>query len=150
MTTDLMENDAVPEWALAQLSSESRECLRNLSAYRPPDLPDFGLVKKAAVLIALYERDGALRVVLTTRAKTLRLIHAASVAYNSPPRFSRFASQQPPFSTAIANVVLELPGILESSKADSLVNASGEKKILEWGGTEKGQTWRSAETYEVA
>lgn len=76
------------------------------------------------------------------------LINAATVAYNSPPHFTRFAPHQPAFSTVIANVVLELPGVLEleSSKADSIA-AEEEKRPLEWGGTEPGVRILSRETW---
>ena len=76
-----------------------------------------------------------------------RLINTSTVAFGSPPKFTRFAPHQPEFSTVIANVVLELPQVLEleSSKADSL--AEGDKRPLEWGGTEPGIRILSGETW---
>ncbi|KAL7419386.1 hypothetical protein Q5752_006224 [Cryptotrichosporon argae] len=311
MTLDAPDNtgDAVgpvPAWALEGLSAESRECLSNLTAYEAPPLPDFGIVKRAAVLVCLFQRPGEarLRVLLTTRAKTLRrhpsqtalpggkvdpedpsaihtarreafeevglppiphrhihhltvldpvltvlplnahmknhivvipvvcflsdpaiidtlarnpdevddifthplrgcldgevdepglstpggpnwpfeedqhsiedrvgttggyrmhrfrtthtpikgltsdiLIHAAAVAYAAAPAFGRFAPRQPEYSTAIANVVLELPGVVASSQAEGLASHG---RVLEWGGTEPGKTWRSNEVYDMA
>ncbi|ORY30327.1 NUDIX hydrolase domain-like protein [Naematelia encephala] len=292
----------IPESALAGLSEESRECILRLKRYRAPPLPDFGLVKQAAVLVPLFQKPGddKLSVLLTTRAKTLRrhpnqtalpggkvdpedpspihtarreafeevslplkhpsihhlttlepvltilplnahfknhiiaipvvclisdlsiienlkgspdeverifshplkgchtgrvegkdeealvergsehwpheeefhsiedrigatggyrmhrfrssytpikgltsdiLINTAAVAYGSPPSFERWAPQQPEFSTVIANVVLELPGVINSTASE------GEAKVLEWGGTEAGVRIRSGETW---
>lgn len=50
-------------------------CLQHLSNHKfdstlyPPQYPDS---KRAAVLVILYEKDGLLRVLLTTRSKSLR------------------------------------------------------------------------------
>ncbi|OXG12703.1 hypothetical protein C366_05518 [Cryptococcus neoformans Tu401-1] len=75
------------------------------------------------------------------------LIHAASVAYGSPPAFGQFAPNQPPFSSAISNVVLELPCVTGQSTAASI---PGElPKVLEWGGTEPGIRIISREQYEL-
>lgn len=82
----------------------------------------------------------------------LSLIHASTIAYGTEPSYGRFASHQPEFSTAIANVVLELPGVIETttSRAESLAAESGEKRVLEWGGTEPGVRTVSGETYTLA
>ncbi|ADV24386.1 hypothetical protein I315_02992 [Cryptococcus gattii Ru294] len=75
------------------------------------------------------------------------LVHAASVAYGSPPAFGQFAPNQPPFSSAISNVVLELPGVIDQSITSSV---PGEPpRVLEWGGTEKGTRIISREQYEL-
>lgn len=55
----------------------SLECIERLRNYTPPHLPDFGVLpanKRAAVLVLLFElnKDGHLRVLLTTRSKSLR------------------------------------------------------------------------------
>jgi len=55
----------------------SLECIGRLRSYKPPPLPDFGIFpanKRAAVLVLLFElnKDGHLRVLLTTRSKSLR------------------------------------------------------------------------------
>ncbi|WVQ83170.1 hypothetical protein IAT38_005308 [Cryptococcus sp. DSM 104549] len=69
------------------------------------------------------------------------LIHTATVAYGEPPSFGRFAPNQPAFSSAISNVVLELPGVIDQSTIGS--------RVLEWGGTEAGIAIASHEQYEV-
>nr|XP_018265343.1 uncharacterized protein I303_01708 [Kwoniella dejecticola CBS 10117]OBR87501.1 hypothetical protein I303_01708 [Kwoniella dejecticola CBS 10117] len=64
----------IPPSALEGLSEESINCLRNLASFETPPLVDLGLVKQAAVLVALFQKDGddKLHVLLTTRAKTMR------------------------------------------------------------------------------
>ena len=82
---------------------------------------------------------------LVTRPKPLfviSLINAATIAFGTPPFFTRFAPQQPSFSTAIANVVLELPGLVDS--VDSTANG---EKVLEWGSMEPGVRIKSGETW---
>lgn len=75
------------------------------------------------------------------------LVHAASVAYGSPPAFGRFAPNQPPFSSVISNVVLELPGVIDQSITASI---PGEPpRVLEWGGTEKDTRIISRGQYEL-
>ena len=76
----------------------------------------------------------------------ISLIETATIAYG-PPKFTRFAPHQPAFSTVIANVVLELPGVLdlESSQEENLANR--EQRPLEWGGTEHGVRILSGETW---
>ncbi|WRT64673.1 uncharacterized protein IL334_001607 [Kwoniella shivajii] len=66
--------DHIPPEAIKGLSEESISCLRNLATYNAPPLADFGIVKQAAVLVALFQKDGddQLHVLLTTRAKTMR------------------------------------------------------------------------------
>ena len=76
------------------------------------------------------------------------LINTATVAYGSPPAFPRFAPHQPAFSTVIANVVLELPNVLELESSRTEVLAQGkEHRPLEWGGTELGVRIPSGETW---
>ncbi|OXC70528.1 hypothetical protein AYX13_01003 [Cryptococcus neoformans] len=259
-----LEERGISSEALERLTDESRECLERLANYDSHSVHDFGIVKQAAVLVVLFQRetDDKLHVLLTTRAKTLRvadhshkpqalpggkvdpedrdathtarreafeevnlplehpsihdltvlepvmtilplnahmknhiiviqkgsewwphkeefhsiedrigttggyrmhrfrtkrtpikgltsdvLIHAASVAYGSPPAFGQFAPNQPPFSSAISNVVLELPCVTGQSTAASI---PGElPKVLEWGGTEPGIRIISREQYEL-
>ncbi|WVO23885.1 uncharacterized protein IAS62_005242 [Cryptococcus decagattii] len=75
------------------------------------------------------------------------LVHAASVAYGSPPAFGRFAPNQPPFSSVISNVVLELPSVIDQSITASV---PGEPpRVLEWGGTGKDTRIISGEQYEL-
>ncbi|OCF77062.1 hypothetical protein I204_02771 [Kwoniella mangroviensis CBS 8886] len=64
----------IPSKFLEGLSEESLSCLRNLANYPTPPTTDFGLVKQAAVLVALFQKEGddKLHVLLTTRAKTMR------------------------------------------------------------------------------
>ncbi|OWZ66418.1 hypothetical protein AYX14_02900 [Cryptococcus neoformans] len=259
-----LEERGISSEALERLTDESRECLERLANYDSHSVHDFGIVKQAAVLVVLFQRetDDKLHVLLTTRAKTLRvadhshklqalpggkvdpedrdathtarreafeevnlplehpsihdltvlepvmtilplnahmknhiiviqkgsewwphreefhsiedrigttggyrmhrfrtkrtpikgltsdvLIHAASVAYGSPPAFGQFAPNQPPFSSAISNVVLELPCVTGQSTAASI---PGElPKVLEWGSTEPGIRIISREQYEL-
>ncbi|KAL7417103.1 NUDIX hydrolase domain-like protein [Mrakia frigida] len=64
-----------PASLLAQLSPEARQGILNLAAYTPPPIrEEFGKVKRAGVLVALFERSESpgLRVLLTTRSKNLR------------------------------------------------------------------------------
>jgi hypothetical protein len=75
------------------------------------------------------------------------LMDTAIIAYGSPPLFGRFASHQPPFSTVISNVVLELPGILELESSRPASSLNQEKRPLEWGGTEPGVRTLSGETW---
>ncbi|KAK8847504.1 hypothetical protein IAR55_005362 [Kwoniella newhampshirensis] len=298
----------LPESALSGLSDESRSCLARLASYRAPPLPDFGMLKQAAVLVVLFRKEGddELHVLLTTRAKTLRrhpsqtalpggkvdpedpdviytarreafeevglpmdhpaihhigiidpvltilplnahmknhivvvpvvcfvsdptilsglspnpdevdaifthplkgcwtgqvsgkdaeglsdsdggwwphegdfhstedrigttggyrmhrfrtkrtpikgltsdvLIDTATIAYDAPPHFSRYAPDQPPFSAAIAEVVLGLPEAM--ARASTTSSVDGERRVLEWGGTEVGKSVLSTEQYEV-
>ncbi|TYJ56010.1 hypothetical protein B9479_003252 [Cryptococcus floricola] len=74
------------------------------------------------------------------------LIHTATVAYGSSPSFARFASDQPSFSSAISDVVLELPRVINSSSSTS---PGGTPRVLEWGGTEVGQRIISGETWAL-
>jgi len=70
------------------------------------------------------------------------LIDTATIAFASPPKITRYAPHQPDSATAIANVVLELPGVV-----DSVEISSGEKRVLEWGGPEPGMRIKSRETW---
>ncbi len=63
-------------------------------------------------------------------------------SFRVPPKITRYAPHQPDFATAIANVVLELPGVV-----DSVEISSGEKRVLEWGGPEPGMRIKSRETW---
>jgi len=60
--------------SLPGLSQESRDCVRRLYNYEPPpfDLPYHAVDRRAAVLVLLFEREGHLRVLFTTRSKNLR------------------------------------------------------------------------------
>ncbi|WVQ75918.1 hypothetical protein IAR50_005553 [Cryptococcus sp. DSM 104548] len=69
---DSLGERGIPPTIVDALSDESRECLERLANYDPPPLPDFGIVKQAAVLVVLFQKDSKLHVLLTTRAKTLR------------------------------------------------------------------------------
>lgn len=82
----------LPPSSISTLSERSQECVRRLLAHRTEPLDLYVLnfpvsdirkhnwshrskyppTRHAAVLVLLYERDGELRVLLTTRAKTLR------------------------------------------------------------------------------
>ncbi|KZV59603.1 hypothetical protein PENSPDRAFT_760386 [Peniophora sp. CONT] len=68
-------NIPVPLDKLDGLSDKTRGCLTRLAAHEPDMLIDpaaHAHTKLAAVLVLLYEDAGALRVLLTTRAKTMR------------------------------------------------------------------------------
>ncbi|OCF44860.1 hypothetical protein I317_01349 [Kwoniella heveanensis CBS 569] len=60
--------------ALEGLSAESMMCLENFARYQTEPVADYGKVRQAAVLVALFQKEGddKLHVLLTTRAKTLR------------------------------------------------------------------------------
>ncbi|WVR04712.1 hypothetical protein IAU60_001723 [Kwoniella sp. DSM 27419] len=64
----------IPPDALARLSEESRGCLECLARYQATPRANLGLVRQAAVLVALFQKEGddRLHVLLTTRAKTMR------------------------------------------------------------------------------
>lgn len=60
---------------LGVLQEQIRACLARLSAHKPEMVIDptaHAHTKLAAVLVLLYEDAGILRVLLTTRAKTMR------------------------------------------------------------------------------
>ena len=59
--------------------------------------------KRAAVLVLLYEKDGVLRVLLTTRAKTLRT-HPGQTAF---PGGKMDASDVDIFDTAVSASLLD-------------------------------------------
>lgn len=81
---------------------------------------------------------------------TPSLIHTASIAYGREPAFGRLAPHQPNYATAIANVVSELPGILEDDRLAALRGEKREVKILEWGGVDpSAPRMRSAEKHET-
>nr|GAT42789.1 predicted protein [Mycena chlorophos] len=65
-----------------QLAPLSRSVVERLTAHEwhPPDLSAFPRKRLAAVLVLLYEQDGQLRVLLTTRSKALRT-HAGQTAF---------------------------------------------------------------------
>lgn len=68
MTTPALEEYFTPR---------TLKCIERLRNYKPPSLPNFDIFpanRRAAVLILLFElnRDGHLRVLLTTRSKSLR------------------------------------------------------------------------------
>ncbi|KAG6840120.1 hypothetical protein C0991_008880 [Blastosporella zonata] len=65
---------AVPSTALDSFSPNSRACIERLiaTARATPDLSEHPQSKLGAVLILLYEQERELRVLLTTRSKTLR------------------------------------------------------------------------------
>ncbi|KAF8072179.1 NUDIX hydrolase domain-like protein [Lyophyllum atratum] len=64
----------VPQGALDTFSPECKACIQRLIQHSSerPDLTLHPQSKLGAVLILLYEQAGALRVLLTTRSKTLR------------------------------------------------------------------------------
>lgn len=77
-----------------------------------------------------------------------RLINTATIAYGGPPSFGRFAAHQPPFSTTITNVVLELPGVIEQDRLALLAGEVKQARPLEWGAADSDIRWRSGEVYE--
>ncbi|KAL1745420.1 NUDIX hydrolase domain-like protein [Schizophyllum fasciatum] len=83
MALDAVALPDVPPSALDGLSEASRTCVARLRAHQaahaPADLSAHPASKLAAVLVLLFERDGELHVLLTTRAKTLRT-HAGQTA----------------------------------------------------------------------
>jgi len=97
------------------ISPALRECARNLknhvfaeaevSIAKPP--PQFPIGRLAAVLILLYEREGIIRVLLTTRSKNLRS-HPGQVAL---PGGKSDPADGTPFGTALreANEEVNLP-----------------------------------------
>ena len=83
------------------------------------------------------------------RADEDSLICTATIAYGRPPAFGQYASQQPPFSTTITNVVAELPDVLEKDRLSALAGEIKEARPLEWGAVDPSVRWRSGETYET-
>ncbi|KAI0709890.1 NUDIX hydrolase domain-like protein [Earliella scabrosa] len=71
----------IPEDALSRLSERNRACIERLRVHQPEqvDLKAYPPNKLAAVLVLLYEKAGELRVLLTTRDKSLRA-HPGQVA----------------------------------------------------------------------
>ncbi|KAL1949823.1 hypothetical protein VTO73DRAFT_8704 [Trametes versicolor] len=71
----------IPSEALETLSPRNRGCIERLRAHQPEevDLSNYPSTKLAAVLVLLYEKAGELRVLLTTRSKSLRA-HPGQVA----------------------------------------------------------------------
>ncbi|PPQ85376.1 hypothetical protein CVT25_006407 [Psilocybe cyanescens] len=76
-------NECIPQDAFNSLSEKSKTCINNLNNYfstlEHPDLSGHQLKKIAAVLALLYEEEGELRVLLTTRSQHLRT-HAGQTA----------------------------------------------------------------------
>ncbi|KAG6817762.1 hypothetical protein H0H93_007027 [Arthromyces matolae] len=70
----LLAIPAIPESALNAFSLDNRACIERLlqTSREIPDLSGYPESKLGAVLILLYEQAGELRVLLTTRSKTLR------------------------------------------------------------------------------
>ncbi|OBZ72614.1 Nudix hydrolase 15, mitochondrial [Grifola frondosa] len=64
----------LPHAALLSLPSKAQDCIERLRLHEPEkvDLSGYPVTKLAAVLILLYEKAGELRVLLTTRSKSLR------------------------------------------------------------------------------
>lgn len=60
--------------AVSRLSEQNQQRVHRLLAHRSPsiDLRKYPPTRQAAVLVLLFERAGELRVLLTTRAKTMR------------------------------------------------------------------------------
>ncbi|KAI0671944.1 NUDIX hydrolase domain-like protein [Trametes maxima] len=71
----------IPTEALEGLLPEHRTCIERLRRHQPEevDLSGYPSAKLAAVLVLLYEKAGELRVLLTTRSKSLRA-HPGQVA----------------------------------------------------------------------
>ncbi|KAI0366305.1 hypothetical protein BV20DRAFT_972030 [Pilatotrama ljubarskyi] len=71
----------IPVSALEGLSPTNRACIERLRRHQPEevDLSGYPTAKLAAVLVLLYEKAGELRVLLTTRSKSLRA-HPGQVA----------------------------------------------------------------------
>ncbi|CCL98392.1 uncharacterized protein FIBRA_00387 [Fibroporia radiculosa] len=57
---------------LASLSPSSKACIERLHSHRAEEVDLSGQARLAAVLVLLYEKADELRVLLTTRSKTLR------------------------------------------------------------------------------
>ncbi|ORX33990.1 hypothetical protein BD324DRAFT_643669 [Kockovaella imperatae] len=74
LSDPLLPGQVLPPWARDKLSAESKECISRLLAHEPSPTRDCGMVKQSAVLVALFQPEGCdeLRVLLTTRAKTMR------------------------------------------------------------------------------
>ncbi|KAF7424314.1 hypothetical protein PC9H_009621 [Pleurotus ostreatus] len=71
---------SLPLGALESLTETSRAVVQRLHTYTPEPWPsDYASSKHASVLVLLYERDGIIRVLLTTRSKALRT-HAGQTA----------------------------------------------------------------------
>ncbi|CAL1715944.1 unnamed protein product [Somion occarium] len=64
----------IPPSALDSISSDSRKCIERLKAHQleKVDISGRPSSRLAAVLVLLYEESGKLRVLLTTRSKSLR------------------------------------------------------------------------------
>ncbi|KAI0636201.1 NUDIX hydrolase domain-like protein [Trametes polyzona] len=71
----------IPSAALEPLSPPNRACIERLRSHQPEeiDLSGYPSARLAAVLVLLYEKAGRLRVLLTTRSKSLRA-HPGQVA----------------------------------------------------------------------
>ncbi|KAI0788024.1 NUDIX hydrolase domain-like protein [Fomes fomentarius] len=71
----------IPEGALGKISERNRACIERLRKHQPEqvDINAYPANKLAAVLVLLYEKAGELRVLLTTRDKSLRA-HPGQVA----------------------------------------------------------------------
>ncbi|KAI0714407.1 NUDIX hydrolase domain-like protein [Cerioporus squamosus] len=71
----------IPDEALAMISENCRICIERLRQHQPEqvDLSEYPSGRLAAVLVLLFERAGELRVLLTTRDKSLRA-HPGQVA----------------------------------------------------------------------
>ncbi|ETW82894.1 hypothetical protein HETIRDRAFT_54650 [Heterobasidion irregulare TC 32-1] len=69
-----MDHSIAPVATLTGLSDQSRACLERLQSHQPEqvDLTTYPASKLASVLILLYDKAGELRVLLTTRSKSLR------------------------------------------------------------------------------
>jgi coenzyme A diphosphatase NUDT7 len=80
---------------------------------------------------------------------TSSLINTARVAYGREPEYDHFAPHQPPFTTAISNIVIELPEVLERDRLSLLAGEVKEVRPLEWGGVDPNVRWRSGEVYET-
>jgi len=82
MTIAKLHIDIDPELDASTFSPSVKPFVERLLAYRPSNpitLDEISKTRQAAVLALLYERDGRLRVLLTTRSKSMRK-HPGQVA----------------------------------------------------------------------
>jgi NUDIX domain len=112
LKTHVFAEPEVSMWVTAEwkLGSVSQSLTVPASSAKPP--PQFPIGRLAAVLILLYEREGIIRVLLTTRSKNLRS-HPGQVAL---PGGKSDPADGTPFGTAVRHQ-LPSPEFIGSEQA---------------------------------
>lgn len=78
------------------------------------------------------------------------LIQTATLAYNSPTAYTRWAPGQEPFTTLISTVVAELPSVLEQDERDRIAGKEVVRGPVEWGSLNGGKGVKSGEVWSTA